>query len=630
MQMGILAYGFKAILVMSAAGTAVWLVLRALTPLLQRHAGAQAAYYARAAVLCCLLIPGLLLTLPGKIAQPEQSASGTAQGSAAPSEGVPFHLEAAFPDTETTAPAQPFDWTPIAGVCAEVWLAGMGVFFVHRSYQAGKFHRLLCKSESEPSLEQMALYRETARAMGITRPPRLSVSSAACTPLLESRLHPRIWLPAMDFSQRELRMILTHELNHYRCGDLWLKGGVLLANGLHWFNPAVWLLSREMDQLCETSCDAAVAGGMEREERKEYGRVILRVLSQSVEQRERAALTFCGSSGRKNMEKRLNGIMESKKATRRTVLIIAAIVAVLGLAGTGVGIALAPKAPEGPALPSEEGTRNEDAASIGTAFAEGVGYDQVSKELYLTTPETLPGEMKMNIQVSGVVPMGDSGMNMTVHAFEEESANRSWEFGRRYTYPLEAEDFEMEIYFVLTDDQGIVLHDNTVVVSPADSKPDSGSASGPQGEPAGKSQEKFEAALASLSNGEGKAEGLSWPLRGSAVLTAPFTAQHTGIDIQAAQDSDILAAHNGTVVYAGFAGDYGMTVLVDRGDGISTFYAHCSALRVEAGDSVGTGDVIAAVGATGRATGSHLHLTCLQNGSVAVAVSFPELEIQSE
>lgn len=126
MKMGILAYGFKAILVMSAAGTAVWLVLRALTPLLQRHAGAQVAYYARAAVLCCLLIPGLLLILPGKIAHPEQFASGAAQGSAAPSEGAPFHLEAAFPDTETTAPAQPFDWTPIAGVCAEVWLAGMG------------------------------------------------------------------------------------------------------------------------------------------------------------------------------------------------------------------------------------------------------------------------------------------------------------------------------------------------------------------------------------------------------------------------------------------------------------------------------------------------------------------------
>ena len=51
---------------------------------------------------------------------------------------------------------------------------------------------------------------------------------------------PRILLPDADFTTDELRLILKHELVHYKRRDLWYKGLVLAANAIHWFNPAVY------------------------------------------------------------------------------------------------------------------------------------------------------------------------------------------------------------------------------------------------------------------------------------------------------------------------------------------------------------------------------------------------------
>ncbi len=90
----------------------------------------------------------------------------------------------------------------------------------------------------------------------------------------------------------------------------------------------------------------------------------------------------------------------------------------------------------------------------------------------------------------------------------------------------------------------------------------------------------------------------------------PFTGSiryHSGVDLDAPTGSAIYAAASGIVVYAGPQGGYGRYVVLDHGDGVRTHYAHCSKLNTEVGALVVEGDVIAYVGATGRATGPHLH-----------------------
>jgi len=114
-----------------------------------------------------------------------------------------------------------------------------------------------------------------------------------------------------------------------------------------------------------------------------------------------------------------------------------------------------------------------------------------------------------------------------------------------------------------------------------------------------------------------------WPVRG--LVTSPFGARtspygegremHPGIDISASYGSPVTAAGNGAVIFAGRDPGYGGLVIVDHGGRLDTLYGHLSALYVREGQSVRCGQAIGAVGATGRATGAHLHYEVRVNGA---------------
>lgn len=89
---------------------------------------------------------------------------------------------------------------------------------------------------------------------------------------------------------------------------------------------------------------------------------------------------------------------------------------------------------------------------------------------------------------------------------------------------------------------------------------------------------------------------------------------HAGIDFGASQGSPIRAADSGTVIFSGWYGGYGRAIIIDHGNNLTTLYGHASELYVSEGQSVERGQAIAAVGATGLATGPHLHFEVRVNG----------------
>lgn len=114
-----------------------------------------------------------------------------------------------------------------------------------------------------------------------------------------------------------------------------------------------------------------------------------------------------------------------------------------------------------------------------------------------------------------------------------------------------------------------------------------------------------------------------WPADG--YITSPYGwrihpiygtgRMHTGIDIGVGYGAPIKAADGGTVIYSGWCGGYGNTVIIDHGRGITTLYGHNSSLYVSEGQSVAKGQVISAAGSTGNSTGPHLHFEVRQDGN---------------
>ena len=97
---------------------------------------------------------------------------------------------------------------------------------------------------------------------------------------------------------------------------------------------------------------------------------------------------------------------------------------------------------------------------------------------------------------------------------------------------------------------------------------------------------------------------------GFGVRSDPFLgrpAMHTGLDFRAAMGDPVRATANGKVASSGWMGGYGRMVEIDHGNGLSTRYGHLSEINVKVGDIIKIGQVIGAVGSTGRSTGPHLH-----------------------
>jgi murein DD-endopeptidase MepM/ murein hydrolase activator NlpD len=91
---------------------------------------------------------------------------------------------------------------------------------------------------------------------------------------------------------------------------------------------------------------------------------------------------------------------------------------------------------------------------------------------------------------------------------------------------------------------------------------------------------------------------------------------HAGLDIAGEKGQPVYATAAGMITHVGYQGAYGNLIVIDHGFGLETRYGHLLDYKVKLGDQVRRGDVIAHVGATGRATGYHLHYEVLANGKL--------------
>lgn len=128
----------------------------------------------------------------------------------------------------------------------------------------------------------------------------------------------------------------------------------------------------------------------------------------------------------------------------------------------------------------------------------------------------------------------------------------------------------------------------------------------------------------------GSGTRLAWPTTGSVssgfgYRTHPIFGDrrfHSGIDISAPSGQTVIASEAGEILFAGYRGGYGLSVIIDHGNALATLYAHMSSVTVSSGSRVGRGARVGAVGCSGYCTGPHLHFETRINGDPVDPMQF--------
>ncbi len=169
-----------------------------------------------------------------------------------------------------------------------------------------------------------------------TRAAGLYTNSMVTSPLLIGFLHPAVILTKAELSDMDFYYTILHEWTHYRRRDLYYKWLVQLTVCLHWFNPFVYLLEREVSRMCELSCDEAVTKDLDAEGKRAYGDTLLRAAAAvGGFQAFPASVTLHG--GKKLMKERLGALMNERKNTAWTaaVSVVSAFLLTAGAVAAG-------------------------------------------------------------------------------------------------------------------------------------------------------------------------------------------------------------------------------------------------------------------------------------------------------
>lgn len=177
----------------------------------------------------------------------------------------------------------------------------------------------------------------TAQEMGIGRPIELRVNPLVASPMLVGYFHPCIVLPRADVSEEAFQYIVMHELTHYKRRDIIYKWLVQLAVCLHWFNPFVYVMRREIELACEFACDEAVIRRTGYGRAKAYGETLLGAMVAVGAYREPlAAVTM--SANKELLKERLGAIMNGGKKTKMAAIITAGLTVGIILGAVFIGV----------------------------------------------------------------------------------------------------------------------------------------------------------------------------------------------------------------------------------------------------------------------------------------------------
>lgn len=226
-----------------------------------------------------------------------------------------------------------------------LWLAGVVLFLAWQGWKYASFKNMLKRSRRKVmDAAVLDCYYTLCKEMDIRKRPELHFCGGLPSPLCVGFFRPAIYINSEDREEHDLRLILKHELTHCKRKDLWLKGILMLARALHFFNPFVHWMAKLAEKDMELSCDLAVMENCNMEERQAYSMAILRTVKEANSKNMQMSTAFSG--GKEELKARFENIFDMTAKKRGIALFTAAALLVCG--GTAFVGCTAPEPQEAP------------------------------------------------------------------------------------------------------------------------------------------------------------------------------------------------------------------------------------------------------------------------------------------
>lgn len=237
-----------------------------------------------------------------------------------------------------TPPEEEFiSWTRIL---LTVWISGVTFFLCIGVLLTWRFHRKLSSSSplNSKQAELEALLEGIAEEGGWKKLPQIQVTEAVDVPAIFGLFRPIILIPPTTFenlSDMELRLVIMHELGHWRRRDLWVNLVLAFLQAIHWFNPFVWWAFHRARVESERATDTWVLRRAGAREALNYGRMLLQLLDQSSQPQTVYSGVISVVESPKDLERRMKGIVKFTGKHNRIAL-LGSLAALLAVATVGL------------------------------------------------------------------------------------------------------------------------------------------------------------------------------------------------------------------------------------------------------------------------------------------------------
>ncbi|EJP26198.1 peptidase, M56 family [Peptostreptococcaceae bacterium AS15] len=229
-----------------------------------------------------------------------------------------------------------FDLLSLIGKFAiVVWLIGAIVVFVRYMLDYRKFSKLLKRWSSPVEDEDIIrIFRLTKLKLDIeNKDIGLIRSKYVNTPMLTGLIRPMVVIPEKEIDEMDMKLIIEHELTHYKHKDLYVNLLSILVLCFHWFNPIMYYCMPVIQGDGELYCDETVLKNKNMNYRKTYGKMIINMIPTSSS--KQVALSTCFYSKKLSVKRRLISIMKNNKAMKKiSTLSILGILGVTVLSGS--------------------------------------------------------------------------------------------------------------------------------------------------------------------------------------------------------------------------------------------------------------------------------------------------------